>query len=451
MHRGGQSAPKPPSHPPVLDLGTAGALSIAGHAVLAFGAVALIQLARMLHGEPEIAASSAPPVAVLPGTVEIELPEMHEASTVVDEKPHAEVAQPTPYGGARVAYLDQRRSGRGGDGVVRERALNLADQDDRLSRDMSTMNTTDAAQLSRIRAGKVRQSYEDLRASRDPMELTFVAMGKTGVAEERRPEARVDPGPGSKSARLRSDLGATAGVEPHEGEGPTEGLPGALVEGGPYRSAGVGFDRGRGTTESVALVNARARPDVMASSPSVAALDVGRPTDTADSEQAVSARMQSLMHASTAGGSAGDGRGGVGGGGAPGAGGTRGPFSSASQLGVGGSGPGDVEKTGYLRGVQGKIHPLWANAFPKWAISEGLGGTAVVTFTIEADGSVSGVRVTRSSGIPEFDANVRSAVLRGAPYGKLPKMLGPRLVWSMPFVAKNPAVRPKDPHEGATD
>jgi TonB family protein len=432
-------------------LGTAGALSLAGHVLVAFGAVALIQLARFLHHGPPVEDAARPVALNPPDTVEIEVPEVREDSPLLGERARYDVPQQVTYGGAKVAYLDQGRAGRGGDGVVREKALNLADQDDHLSRDMSTMTSLDAAQLSRIQAGKVRQSYEDLRASRDPMELTFVAMGKTGVAEERRPEAHVDPGPGSRAAARRSDLGASAGVAPQPGEGPTPAVAGALVDGGPHRSAGIGFDRGRGETESVALVNAKARPDVTRASPSVAALDQGRPTDTQDSEQSVSARMQSLMHASTSGGRTGDGRGGEGGGGAPGAGGAGGAVSKASGLGAGGTGPGDVEKIGYLRGVQSKIQPLWANAFPKWAILEGLGGTAVVTFTIEADGSVSSASVTRSSGIPEFDANVKRAVLRGAPYGRLPSALGPRLVWSMPFVAKNPAVRPKDPREGATD
>ena len=97
-----------------------------------------------------------------------------------------------------------------------------------------------------------------------------------------------------------------------------------------------------------------------------------------------------------------------------------------------------------------KVHPLWANAFPKWAIAEGLQGTAIVTFTIEADGSVSSATVSRPSGVAEFDANVRAAVLRAAPFGPLPASLGPRFRWSMPFVAKNEAVRPKDPSEGVT-
>ncbi len=419
---------------------------------MAFGAVALIQLARFLHDPP--AELPPPPALAAPqdrGAIEIEVPELTADSALLAPLPHAETPRPVHYGGGRVAYLDQRKAGRGGDGQVREQALNLADQDDHISRDMSTLTSLTAAQLSRIRASNERRAYEDVRSGREPMELTFVAMGKTGVAEERRPEAPADPGPGTRFAMPRSDLGAAPGGERHEGEGETAMLDGAATPGGSHRSAGVGFDRGRGQTENAALVNAHARPMMLEGSPSVPALEEGRPSDTIESEQAVSARMQSLLHASTAGGKAGEGRGGEGGGGAPGAGGSRGPTSSASQLGTGGTGAGDLERITYLRAVQGKIHPLWAHAFPAWAIMEGRGGTAIVTFTIEASGAVSSASVTRSSGIPEFDANVRAAVLRGAPYGPLPAPLGPRLTWSMPFVAKNPAVRPKNPREGATD
>ncbi len=71
-----------------------------------------------------------------------------------------------------------------------------------------------------------------------------------------------------------------------------------------------------------------------------------------------------------------------------------------------------------------KLHPLWADAFPKWAAAEGLQGTVIVTFVIRADGTVGSASVTRPSGIPEFDENCRRAVLRGSPYPPVPPELG---------------------------
>ncbi|HVY45652.1 MAG TPA: energy transducer TonB, partial [Minicystis sp.] len=95
----------------------------------------------------------------------------------------------------------------------------------------------------------------------------------------------------------------------------------------------------------------------------------------------------------------------------------------------------------YMRQVMSKIGPLWS--FPKSAALEGLQGTVIVSFSIQADGSVASARVQRPSGVPEFDENCRRAVLRGAPYPPLPAELGPVLHWSMPFEARNPAVRPR--------
>jgi TonB family protein len=97
----------------------------------------------------------------------------------------------------------------------------------------------------------------------------------------------------------------------------------------------------------------------------------------------------------------------------------------------------------YLRQVMAKIHPLWANAFPHWAALEGRQGTVIITFVLGPDGNVLSASVSRSSGIAEFDENCRQAVLRGSPYGPLPPELGTSFRWSMPFDARNPAVKPK--------
>jgi TonB family protein len=67
----------------------------------------------------------------------------------------------------------------------------------------------------------------------------------------------------------------------------------------------------------------------------------------------------------------------------------------------------------------------------------------IVGFTIAADGSVGSAWVSRPSGIAEFDENCRRAVVRAAPFGPLPPELRPSLHVQLPFVFKNPAVRPK--------
>jgi TonB family protein len=192
-----------------------------------------------------------------------------------------------------------------------------------------------------------------------------------------------------------------------------------------------------------------ARPLVTEGRPAVPANVSDRPRDNVDSAQEVASTEQSLLHASTAGGvPAPEGRGGeerpdeaTGAGGPPGAG------SRAAPLGQG-QGPlvdldgNDPRLTDYRRRVLAKVHPLWANAFPRWAALEGLQGRAIVAFTILPDGSVANVRVTRPSGVPEFDENVRRAVVRAAPFDPVPSNLNARtLRWTISFDALNPAVR----------
>ncbi len=421
-----------------LDLLTAGSVSLAVHACAALGLVGFVHLARLFTFSEQ--PLSLAPLDQKTLSAEIELPEVEIDSPLLGAALQAEEAPPVNAGGTNVARPDLGNGGRGGDETAKEQAVNFANQDDRITMDPSVLSNLRLSQLSRIDTNGPRLSWEDLRSSREPMELTFVAMGVDGIAEERRAEALADPARGLALAGKRSVLGAElGGGEP--GEGDAAKNPGTNVLGGPLRQTGLGFAAGANKgLEAAALRNARARP----------LNDEGRPSDTEETEQAVALKMQSLLHASNAGGAKGAGKGGSGGGGAPASGAGKGSGSVASPLGQGGTGPGDVERMGYVRGVQQRVHPLWGDAMPRWAIMEGRQASATVTFVIEADGTVSSARVTRASGIPEFDENVRKAVLRGGPYGPLPAGLQPRLVWSMPFHMSNPAVRPKHPKDGPT-
>lgn len=440
-------------HRTPLDLLTAGALSVAGHAVAAFALVGLVQLGRLHLWERPAEEITKQLLPAVDEAIEIEIEEAPRPSPLTAEQPPVTAPQAVSLGGSKVARADQRHPGRGGDDQVAEQALNLADQDDGITRDPSTFSNPKVSQLSRILTKRDRRSYENFRAGREPMELTFVAMGTRGVAEERRQEAMIDPASGLRVATQRSLYGGALGSDQARGDSERLEVVGTHELGSNRPSLGAGYAGSRANgAESSAVMNAFARPDSFKGDPSVPATDEGKAGDTVESEQAVSDRMLALMHASTLGGSKrGQGKGGEGGGGAPGAGGAKGAGQSASPLGAGGSGPGDVERVGYIRGVQSKVHPLWANAFPKWAIAQGLAGTATIAFTVEADGSVSSARVARTSGIPEFDENVRKAVLKGAPYGALPELLKPRLSMSLSFNAANPAVRPKNFKDGASD
>jgi TonB family protein len=73
----------------------------------------------------------------------------------------------------------------------------------------------------------------------------------------------------------------------------------------------------------------------------------------------------------------------------------------------------------YLAGVQQKIWILWNQQ-----IKSGFNRPIGVTFTIEADGRVTNVRVTQPSGASLLDMAAQRAVLNAAPFGPLPREYG---------------------------
>jgi TonB family protein len=224
------------------------------------------------------------------------------------------------------------------------------------------------------------------------------------------------------------------------------------VEGGAHASAGRGVrDGARGEDHRDAALVAYGRPMVNQGTPSVPSDLRDRPTDNVDSEQEVAARMQSILHASNAGGAAGQGIGGQAGAGPAGVGGRDGAGSVSRALGTG-VGPGvdvdprDRRRNDYMRQVIAKIgpHTDWRKLMSVAQAADGVQGVVVVTFTILSDGSVAGASITRSSGQADIDENVRRAILKAAPFPPLPPELGSSFRWAFPLDLRNPAVRPRD-------
>jgi protein TonB len=92
------------------------------------------------------------------------------------------------------------------------------------------------------------------------------------------------------------------------------------------------------------------------------------------------------------------------------------------QFGTAGPGvPGGMDPNGdwYLAGVQRKIWMLWNQQ-----LRGGVHPPATVSFTIQADGSVSDVQVTQSSGIPTVDMAAQRAISTAAPFAPLPRSYG---------------------------
>jgi TonB family protein len=430
-------------------IASAGALSVAVHGVL--GVVGAIVFAGSLGGGTSAMALAPEFEGAAEVPIEIELPVVVDDGTSLSEVDPENPMAPARGGGEATPRPDTGNAGRGGTDAAEKPAINLADRDDRDLLTPEVRSRLERSQVQRVLSARARASREDWRASREPMELTFLASGRGGRRPERRRHSDADPSAGGREVGAPMRLGGQLGARAQgAGEGESPRPVGGAVEGRARASQGLGVrDGAAGSDHRESAQVALARPMVAQGTPSVPANVEGRPKDTVDSEQEVAPASQSIVHASTAGGTPGPGLGGQAGAkNETGSGGVAGPGSSAKALGTGkGAGldtsASDARRMMYLRQVMTKVHPLWANAFPKWAALEGLQGTTIITFTIRADGTVASASVSRPSGIPEFDENCRRAVLRGAPYPPLPPELGPSFRWAMPFDVRNPAVRPR--------
>jgi TonB family protein len=431
--------------------------SIVGHAA-ALGLGGLLVAATLGRKPAGLPLAVNPPPARDLVAVDIELPTVIDGSKLLDPPPPPVLPSETLArgGGEAMPRLDSGRKGRGGADTSPTPAMNLADRDDDMLLSPEVMSRLDRNQIQRIRASKRRASREDWRASREPMELTFLAEGRKDI-DPTRPEHRrlgsADPSAGAQEWGSVQRKGGSVGAGDTEpGAGERARQPGGPVEGSTHPSTGRGArDGARGEDHRDGALVAFARPMVNQGTPSVPADARDRPTDNVDSEQEVAARMQSILHASNAGGAPGRGVGGQAGPGAAGAGGRDGPGSASRALGTG-VGPGldvdprDRRRNDYMRQVIGKLgpHTDWRKLMSLAQAVDGVQGVVVVTFTILSDGSVAGTSITRSCGVPDIDENVRRAIVKAAPFPPLPPELGTSFRWAFPLDLRNPAVRPRD-------
>ena len=417
------------------------AVSVGVHAALT-AVLSLLAYRTLARPPPQEAAA---PSSAGTGLLSIELPVAGTAA-LADEPIIDPIGDPPRItAGQDVAHLDTGAAGRGGASSVREPALNLDDADERMRLSPDPIDRLDRDQLQRLRAARARASWEDRRSTTHPAELTLVVNG-TGTVFERRTDARIDPSRGaleSPSARVQGRAPGDP-VEALEGE---RGNAGPNV-GGRATAPGLGLVDGRpGRDHRASAPIASARPAVVFGPVAVPAVERALPKDDVDGQQEVATAIQSLVHASSAGGVPGDSSGGSEGGGDPGVGGAPGGGSHATPLGAG---AGDVfdywtsdpRLVPYFRRVHAKIDPLWVDAFPRSALFDLKQGTVILDFTVYADGhAVVSWPPLRPSGIDEFDRNCADAIRRAAPFPPIPRPLGTELHIRAPFVANNPVVK----------
>jgi TonB family protein len=372
--------------------------------------------------------------------------------------PHTETESPAPSppvssrlapgGGEPASRPDQDAPGRGGQ-TRAEPALNLSDSVDELTLSRDSLNHPSLSQVQRLDTARHRESHDDRRATPNPMELWFVASGD-GTLEERRRPARVDPGSGLKTYVPGGRRGTALGAARWLGEGAPAGSVGGAIEGVREQRLGPGARTDYGNVPKLSARVSLARPALPEARAAVPARVPDRPHDTVDSHQAVALRIKSLIQASTLGGVQGPGVGGEQAPGVPAVGGERGENSRSVPSGWG-DGPvrdaSDPRVSGYFSALKRKV--AWRDAFPDHAIAEGLGGHAIIGFTLLPDGSVRDVRVVRASGVEEFDQRLVAAVSRAAPFGALPRVFGDQPISvHFSFDAMNPAVGRDGPGPG---
>src|SRR5262249_51155961 len=145
-------------------------------------------LAGSLHRPTALPLPAPPPLPSEEPTIDIELPRMSGDGIADFPAAAAHLSLPLARGGGEdMPRPDMNRKGRGGEDTAPEPALNLSDRDEGMPPSPELRSRLDRSQIQRIRAARERASLEDWRASREPMELTFLAGGSSATD---RPERR---------------------------------------------------------------------------------------------------------------------------------------------------------------------------------------------------------------------------------------------------------------------
>ena len=387
------------------------------------------------------------PLAAESTAIALELPSVAEGLSIEERPPDPVGQPPPPPSGDEVAHPDTERAGHGGEVTVRERALNMADEDERMHLSPDLLNRLDRDQIERLRSARSRASWEDRRSTTHPAELTLVAVG-TGSVRERRPLAAAVPSRGALEAPLPNVRGGLPGMEATRDEDAEGPRAGGDRDGSSREAPGAGLREARaGVDHRASAPVGSARPSIARGPVAVLASVPALPRDDADAEQEVATAVRAIVHASTAGGLPGAGNGGSGVGGDPGAGGRAPTGLRPDVLGLPDGAvydyfSSDPRLVSYFRRIHAKIDPLWADAFPKSALLDLRQGTVILEFTVFADGHADvHWPPLRPSGIAEFDRNCAAAIRSAAPFPPIPAALWSSLRIRAPFVATNPIVK----------
>lgn len=348
-------------------------------------------------------------------------------------------------GGVRSAQnISAQKRGERGDGRSIERGRLLAQRAESVNLDPNLLNTLRATQEQRMRTARDRASPQDRRSTPSPGYDPWISL-RDGVLLYRLPRAETLPARGAitRAERAFLQLPSSPPESLHAGEG-SANTPAAGNTRRPSAGVAQGVETGVARVAGPSALGHASIEQGRAST--TADRDEPRPRDDLDAEALAASFARSSVAATLhQGPERTQGIGGVGGGGAPGSGGSEGTGGRARAYGEGEGwisldAP-DARYLRYLQEVSRRLHPLWANAFPRDEMLRLRQGTVILRFVIESNGRVRSVSVYRRSGIDAFDRNVAAAIAGAHLPAIPPEFNRSELRILAPFEFRNPIVR----------
>jgi TonB family protein len=319
-------------------------------------------------------------------------------------------------GGARNAQnIDSRERGERGDGLSRERGRLMATRAESINLGVELRNAEGVDQVQRIRTGRQRESWQNDRRTPTPGDDGYVSLsaGEMWFRVARGPTAMP-----SRGEALRDGAATVRGERPTAQRplGDTERATTPTAIGASASRAAAGTRDTDGSRASATGLASAANANIERGHASTTAERVApRPSDDEDAAELATSLARDALNATVhAGAREGTGVGGVGGGGRAGVGGGVGEGGRARAYGEGDGAlslsSADPRYRRYFLALRRVLERLTATSFPEEDALQLREGRVMVELRVEPSGALHVLRLTRRSGIAQFDANVRSAI-----------------------------------------
>lgn len=359
-------------------------------------------------------------------STEFEIEPVRAASSVAHEGPidardtdggaPIDPRRPRPLGGARNAQnIDSIERGERGDGRSLERGRMLATHAERVQLGVELRNAEGVDQVQRIRTGRTRESWQNDRRTPNPGDESYLSLraGELWFRVARGPQS--DP---ARGEALRAGAATREGAAPREPRpaGETERATIAPQTGAELARQRAGTRETDGQRSAATGLAAGAQANIERGHASTTAERLAaRPSDDEDAAALATSLARDALNASVhSGAQQGQGNGGVGGGGHAGSGGGVGEGGQARAYGEGDGAlslsSANPRYRRYFLALRRTLARLCERSFPEEDALALREGRVMLELRVEPSGALHVLRITRHSGIAQFDANVRRAI-----------------------------------------